>query len=320
MKRTLHSLLIIFTITILIIDIFTYSPLINKTIYFSINLFLKNVFPSLFPMFLISTILIDIGIPTYLGNIFENITKKLFKTKKEGSFIFFISLISGFPSNAKIINDLLNKNILNINDANKILLFTFFSNPLFIINTVGNLFLNNKKMGIYILISHILGNIILGILYRNYNKNITKNNKVSFKNNTKILINNINNVNTYNIILKGIKESLTTLTMIFGIITFFLIIINIINININNPIIRAIISSILELTTGLKYISILKIPLNIKALLSVFFISFGGLSVHTQIINIFNTKKIKYKTFLLARIIHAFISTSILFLILSIFQ
>ena len=317
MKKSLRSLTIITIIIITIINIFDHSTAINQTIAFAFQLFINNVFPSLFPMFLISTMLVDIGIPEFLGNIFQNIMAKIFKTKGEASFVFFMSMITGFPSSAKYINDLMDKKLLNDKSASKILTFTFFSNPLFIINTVGIMFLNNKKLGLLILIAHILGNIIVGLIFRKFNRTAIINNHISLKKTSKDLINKINETNIFQVLLKGIKESLNTLIMIFGIITFFLIIINLINTNlINNKIIQTIFAGLLEMTTGLKNVSLLDIPIKSKALISMAFISFGGLSVHTQIMNILQTKKVKYLPFLIARIIHAFISVLILLLLI----
>ena len=109
MKRKLYSITIIFIIILLIISIFTNSNILTSTISFSTNLFIKNIFPSLFPMFVISKILVEIELPKVLGNILKKPMNFLFKTKGEGAFIFFMSMITGFPSSAKYIDDMLDK-------------------------------------------------------------------------------------------------------------------------------------------------------------------------------------------------------------------
>lgn len=312
MKKKLYSFTIIITLLITIINIFLNSNTLNQTITFSSNLFLKNIMPSLFPMFIISSILVEIDIPKVLGNIFKKPMNILFKTKGEGAFIFFMSMITGFPSSAKYINDLLNKKQINTKDAQKILMFSFFSNPLFIINTVGIMFLKSQKIGIMLLISHILGNIIIGIIFKNYNQ--TKSIPNTKINNLKYLNTKINNTNLFKVLITSIKTSIETLINIFGIITFFLIIINILFKTKN--IITIPLIGILEMTSGLKYLSISNIDYNIKVLLSMFLISFGGFSVHFQIMSILHKKKVKYLPFLISRIIHGIISVLILIIII----
>lgn len=312
MKKKLYSFTIIITLLITIINIFLNSNTLNQTITFSSNLFLKNIMPSLFPMFIISSILVEIDIPKVLGNIFKKPMNILFKTKGEGAFIFFMSMITGFPSSAKYINDLLNKKQINTKDAQKILMFSFFSNPLFIVNTVGIMFLKSQKIGIMLLISHILGNIIIGVIFKNYNQ--TKSIPNTKINNLKYLNTKINNTNLFKVLITSIKTSIETLINIFGIITFFLIIINILFKTKN--IITIPLIGILEMTSGLKYLSISNIDYNIKVLLSMFLISFGGFSVHFQIMSILHKKKVKYLPFLISRIIHGIISVLILIIII----
>ena len=312
MKKKLYSFTIIITLLITIINIFLNSNTLNQTITFSSNLFLKNIMPSLFPMFIISSILVEIDIPKVLGNIFKKPMNILFKTKGEGAFIFFMSMITGFPSSAKYINDLLNKKQINTKDAQKILMFSFFSNPLFIVNTVGIMFLKSQKIGIMLLISHILGNLIIGIIFKNYNQ--TKNIPNTKINNLKYLNTKINNTNLFKVLITSIKTSIETLINIFGIITFFLIIINILFKTKN--IITIPLIGILEMTSGLKYLSLSNIDYNIKVLLSMFLISFGGFSVHFQIMSILHKKKVKYLPFLISRIIHGIISVLILITII----
>lgn len=314
MKKKFKSLTIISILFILIILIFKNSSKTSETIIFSSNLFIKNVFPSLFPMFIISYVLVGINFPVFLGNLFCKITTKLFKTKKEASFVFFMSMITGFPSNAKNINDLIEKKLISKDEGEKILMFTFFSNPLFIVNTIGGIFLNNIRYGYLILISHILGNIIIGLLFRNYKQSID-NNKINIKNSLKILNEDINNTNIFKIFFSAIKDGLSTLLNIYGIITTFLIIISLFNINYDN-IYTSFLIGIIEMTSGLKFISLSNSNMISKLLLSCFIISFGGLSVHTQIMNILEDKKIKYLPFFITRILHGIISVIILFSLL----
>ena len=95
----------------------------------------------------------------------------------------------------------------------------------------------------------------------------------------------------------------------------FLIITTIINQNLSLTLYnQSILNGILEMTQGLKYVSLLSIPLKNKAVLSVMFISFGGLSVHMQTIGLISDTKIKYLPFFIARILHASISGLLLYL------
>ena len=314
MKKILHSIVVLLIIVIFIINIFIKSNSLTEIIIFSTNLFIKNIFPSLFPMFVISSVLVELSIPQTFGVLFGKATKKIFKTTETASFVFFMSMITGFPSSAKYINDLLNKNAINTKDAEKIIMFTFFSNPLFIINTIGNTFCHSINIGLMILIVHFLGNIIVGLIFRNYHKE--ESNTIYSK--TKAindLSNNINSKNIFRLFFKGINSSIEILVNIFGIVTFFLIVINLL---FDKPtiLIEIIITGILEMTTGLKYLSLTSLSLKLKVSISAFFLSFGGLSVHSQMMNVLTEKKVRYLPFLIARVIHGLICFIIFMIIL----
>lgn len=319
MKKKFFSCVFILFILFLLFNMFFHSIDINNIILFAMETFITNIFPSLFPMFILANILSSIGLPEFLGSIFSKIMTKLFNVKGIASFVFFMSMISGFPSNAKYIKDLLDKKLIDEVDANKILIFTFFSNPLFVINTVGLMFFNNIKIGLLMLISHILGNIIVGLLFRNlFNKKEITLENINIKKSFKVLHNKINNTNIFKSFLNNINSSLLVLLNIFGIITCFLILNQIINANIKlNPLSNGILTGLLEFSTGLKSISMANIDFNFKIYLSMFFISFGGFSVHAQIINILEDYKINYYVFFLSRVIHGLISILLLFLFIN---
>ncbi len=294
-------------IVIFLILVFIKSKEINKVIITTSIIFIKNVFPSLFIMFIISDLLINLKLPELLGNLLIPVCNKL-KIKKNITFIFIFSLISGFPSSAKIINDLLEQNKLTIKEANNILKYTFFSNPLFIINTIGILLLKNKISGYIILISHILGNIIIFFIYKN--KDIIINKKEQIKEPEK---------NIFIILFNSINKSIKTILSIFGIIIFFScftsILTNIINLNIIE---KSILTGIIEITNGINLLSISNIDIKLKLSIITFLISFGGFSIHSQIMNVLENKNIKYLEFFKSRILHASISFIITYILCSI--
>ena len=64
-----------------------------------------------------------------------------------------------------------------------------------------------------------------------------------------------------------------------------------------NTINSLLIKSILEITSGLKELSIIDFNAKIFVILSSCILSFGGLSVHMQVINELNETDISYRNF-----------------------
>jgi len=304
MNKKIYNLLIIFILLIIFYEILNHSIIINKTIINSSKLWFYNILPSLLPIYIIVDLLINYNILNY----FKYITKpinKIFNINNNSSIIFLLSILSGFPSNSKYINTMLNNKLININDANKLLLFTHFSNPLFIINTIGNNFLHNIKLGYIILFSHYFGNIIIGLINR-------KNSYIEYSNSYK---NNSNNFITC--LSNSIYNSIKVLILLYGLITIFMILTTIINCNITiNSFIKALINSFLEITGGIYSISNLNINTIYKTILISFFLSFGGISIHMQVLSILKDYKINYLNYLKMRLFHGIISLTITYLIL----
>ena len=218
--------------------------------------------------------------------------------------IFLLSIVSGFPSNARNAKTMYENKQITKEEANHILIFSHFANPAFILTTVSIL-LNNKKIGLIILLSQYLSNIILGILFRN-----------SFKKN------NINIKKEYkekkfsNILINSIKKSINSILLICGIITMFLLVvtllINILNLNNYN---ETIIKGIFEITLGIESLNLLNIPLIYKAVLTSIFISFGGISVHMQVKAELIDTDIDYHYFFIGRIYQMLLSGIITYII-----
>ena len=310
-----------FVLIFCMFQILTSSESIISTIDFSFGVWKNNIFPSLFPFFVLSHILINYGFVELVGELFKPIMNKVFKLRGISAFVFIMSLVSGFPSNAKYVRELYLNGLINEYEGSKILTFTHFSNPLFILGTVSIMFLNNKEIGLLILFCHYIGNIIVGILFRNYYVNVD-NSSVSLKRSILEMHKKriSNNKSFGSIISEALVNGINTLLLIFGVVTFFLVVTTIIDNIISLPrYYQSILNGIFEMTQGLKYVSLLDIPLKIKGTLSVLFISFGGLSVHMQILSILSDTKIKYFPFLVARILHCCISSLLFYFLFDYF-
>ena len=291
MKQKIKNTVIILTSLLVIFNLITNPTLITRITNYSLSIWVENLIPSLFPFFVLSDILISYNITNYIPKRLKKILIKLWNTSPNTISIFFLSMLSGFPSNARNIRTYYDKGQISTKEANITLAYTHFANPLFILSTTTIFFLHNKTSGLIIMISLYLSNIILGIILKKYNPtgpNI-----------------NFNTVSTKSqnfgpIFVSAIKKSIDTL----GILTTFLLLasllINLINVSTYTEV---IIKSIIEITMGLKDLGTLSISITHKTVLATTIITFGGLSVHLQVISQLIGTNIKYKYFLYGRII-----------------
>ena len=286
----MKSILIKFIIIIFFILLLLNKDIIYITIYKTTLIWFKQIVPNLFPMFIISSLIVNSNLIFNLCNLIGKPFSYIFKVSKYGAFVYILSLITGSPSNAKYLKDLKETNLISIEEINKLLTFTTNYNPLLILSLLS-LYLP-KNVSYKILIIIILSNIIVGLLFRNIK--------------VETCLERQYNVNKKNISII-IKETMDTLFMILGTLIFFNLIINLLPIN--NLIFKNIFNSLLEITTGLNGLQYININLNFKIILSIIYLSFGGLSIHTQIKSILPDTN--YALFLKSRLYCLIVSLSL---------
>lgn len=231
--------------------------------------------------------------------------------KKRCCYTVVASMFSGFPSSSKFIHEHLELGEISISEAEHLLSFCHFSSPLFILGTIGSKLLCNYRIGLFILISHYLGAFITSYFFK------CKDNKfeeINFRD-AFLKMQNIQKDKSFTNILKSsILDSLNTMFLLLGIVTFFLIVSNIFEsiFTFNKNYIN-IFKGLIEMTQGIKYVSLSSYKIKKQAFLMLAFISFGGFSIHTQVFSILDKYKISYYKYFISRCLHVFFSCSILY-------
>ena len=306
------NLILSFFISFIIIAIIV-SP--QKYIEVSMNaiqVWAKVLLPSLLPFFIFTKLLTSLGYVKSLSSCFQKVTYKLYKTPPISSYVFLMSILTGYPVGSKLTADLYNNGFLTKQDAIKCVTFTSNSGPMFIVGSVGIGMLLNKTAGYILLVSHILGALLNGLLYR----------KIGFNQPYKKIDNNLQAQE--NSLSSCVMDSIFSILLIGGIMIVAFIIIEMFNsINIFSPICYAlfkigvdtnitssITNGLFEITKGCLEISSLNCSLTERTIMSCFIISFGGFSTILQAMA-FLKNIVTYKFFVLQKTTHTILSTII---------
>ena len=286
--------LCIISLSIIFIFLLFKNPEISKSsISVSFNIWKNNLVPSIFPIIIISDILINYNFIDIVSPLFYKVFNKLFHLSYNGTYFLIMSLFIGTPSNAILLNNMINNNYINLNEANKLIYICYFSNPLFLYNTLSLIF--NKYTVIEFIIIHYLANfIILFLIRKKY-----------------IPIENINNIiikrnNILELLTSSIKNAINTMITILGIICFYMLIANQLKFN-------SLFSGILEITSGL--FLLVKSSFKYKSFICIMLINFGGLSIFSQIKSILEDTNINFINYFKGRLLQIIIAL-LLFIIL----
>jgi len=285
------NIIIIYIFIILELLILFNSNIIIKSVNSSSLMFIKKIFPSLFPTMVIGNILIKSNVYLIIPKKIKAFLFKKFNFSNSTMELFIISLITGSPSSAMYINNYLNSGLINKKEAEALLCSTHFINPLFIVAGVGVGVFNNVKIGFVLFIMLFISTLIKIYL-----------NKNNFKNSKKKII-NIKNTNLITNITSSIKESINGLLLIFGIVVIFNILVSLVSHILDlSELASCVINGLLEMTGGIIKLSNLNVNIYIKIFLAYYFLNFGGLCIQMQSMSMIDNKKIRYLKYLIFRL------------------
>lgn len=129
-----------------------------------IDLWLYTVTPSLLPFFVFTDMLMSSSIHTKIGRIFERPVSRILGAPGEAAFIFVSSILSGYPTGARLIGEMRRAGTLSAEEAQAAMNFCSTSGPLFIVSAVGVGMLGSEKAGFIMLGAHCAGALLTGLL------------------------------------------------------------------------------------------------------------------------------------------------------------
>ena len=292
-------------ISLLLILFITNLDLIIKSTKYACNIFFNKVFISVFPFVLLSDILIYYDYHIFLSKTIGKYLSKLFNIDSNTTIVFILSMLTSNPTNAIIIKDMLDKNIIDENTANKILPYTFFPSIAYVIGTIGIGSFNSFKIGLFIWLIILFNNIFIGIFQR---KQIGKSNTIYNQNKEE---------NIFNILKNSILKGINTSFIILGNLIIFIIITNLFIKYIKlDSILISMLSSILEATNGINQISILNISNCYKIILIVFSLLFSSISILFQAFSILSDYNINLKRLLIIKLVFSLLISITIIIIL----
>lgn len=317
-KVNLINILYVIMLLIGIILLVILPNISIEAFYMGIRIWATKVLPALLPFFILTKLLSYTSAIQKFGKVFSPVTFKFYGVGGIAGYIYLMSIISGYPVGAKLTSDLYKENIISSKQAQTITSFTSTSGPLFIIGTVAIGMYNSSIIGIIVLLSHMLGAILNGLLYRN-------------KENASTL--DYTKAPTPNVLNESMTSSILSIMVVGGFISLFYMFLQIIlQLNTLAPLLKflqilgvptsistSIFAGIIEVTSGCLYLGQTGLSARMLTIISTFLISFGGLSIHAQAFTFLKDFHMSYKKFLLIKTTQSIISTIIAIIISMIF-
>ena len=126
------------------------------------------IVPSLFPFFVLSSLVVDLGLAAYLGRALEGLMRPLFRVSGSCAAAVALGFIGGYPVGARTALQLYQQGLCTKTEAERLLSFCNNSGPAFILGVVGAGIFGDSRVGLMLYLTHALASLLVGLLFRFY--------------------------------------------------------------------------------------------------------------------------------------------------------
>jgi len=299
------------------------------------------VFPALLPFFVLSEILVGLGVVHMLGVLLEPLMRPLFQLPGSGAYVIALAHTSGSPIGAVAVARLRKQNLLSREEAECLVAFTNNASPLFMLVAIPVGMLGQPAVGTTIALSHYLANMVIGLflgLWRRFTASCPPAQPpyMLIRRSLRALVKaqQEDGRPLGKMLGDAIRNSLQTLFTIGGFIIVFSVFIQILD-NLGLIVATAkllelvlipagfapetlhgIAAGMVEMTIGLKEVADTQAPLFQQVLAISLILGWSGLSIQSQVFAILADTDIRLKLFVLCRAMQAILSTILAVLLL----
>ena len=129
-----------------------------------LSLCASAIIPSLFPFFVVTSLLIQLGLVRRLESLFSPFMAPLFRLSGTCAAPLLAGLVGGYPTGAKTVADLYAQRLISRQEAEQALGFVNNCGPAFLLSYVGAGVLGDSRAGGYLLLVHILAALLTGLI------------------------------------------------------------------------------------------------------------------------------------------------------------
>lgn len=299
-----------------------------------LKIFWNIVLPSLLPFFVLSELLLGLGVVHFLGVMLEPLMRPVFNVPGVGAFALSMGLAAGYPMDAVITAKFRRSGLCSRIEGERLLAFTNTADPLFMFGAVAVGMFGRPELGVIIALAHYLSAFTVGYLFRFYGRG-EKGPDIRLKDED-LRVNILRRAwwalfkarrddgrPIGQLLGDAVRESMGTLFMIGGFIMLFSVFTRILTtvgvMSAISPLIAhllglfglhpnltpAVLRGLLEIDLGTVAAAKAAAPLGQRLIMAGAVIAWSGLSVHGQVASVVHGTDIRMGPYMVARLLHA---------------
>ena len=126
------------------------------------------ILPSLFPFFVLSSLVVELGMSQYLGRLLEPVMAPLFRVNGSCATALALGFVGGYPVGARTAIQIYENGQCSRTEAERMLAFCNNSGPAFILGVVGAGVFGSGTVGLLLYLTHLLASLLVGVIFRFY--------------------------------------------------------------------------------------------------------------------------------------------------------
>lgn len=337
------ALLMAFVVIAIILCLFAFPHAGLGAALRGVSIWWDVLFPALFPFFVISEILLGFGIVHFFGTLLDPIMRPVFRIPGIGGFVVAMGFAAGYPVAAKLTSQLWTQRLVNREEGERLVAFTTSSDPIFLIGAVSIGFFHDASLAIILAVAHYGGSLLIGLMMRFHGRksSATEQKSVIKGKMWRRAFDSMHNARLSDgrsigeLLSQSILQSFNLIFVVGGLVVFFSVVLEVLTeakvmnamyllidsilrfTGLPLELSQAVMNGLFEVTIGAKAAgnAPAALALSSKVAIGAFILSWGGMSVHAQIVSLLSHTNLRYMPFLIARLIHALLSAAIVLVI-----
>lgn len=275
------------------------------------------IIPSLFPFFVLSSLVVDLGLAGYIGRALEKMMRPLFNVPGSCASALVLGFIGGYPVGARTAISLYEKGMCSKTETERLLAFCNNSGPAFILGVVGAGIFSDSRVGVLLYLAHAAASVCIGVLFRFYKKHDSGKcggGQLSFE------------TQRISAAFTGsVKNSFLSTLNICAFVVFFTVVIRMLTISGVLPAMargvswllsplgfteqwgQRLLTGVLEISSGVWSLTGAG-ALSGRLSMAAFMLGWAGISVHCQVLSFMGGSGLSVRTYLIGKMIHGGLS------------
>ncbi len=275
------------------------------------------ILPSLFPFFVLSGLVVELGLAGYVGRVLEPLMRPLFRLPGACACAVALGLIGGYPVGARTAINLYENGLCSKTEAERLLAFCNNSGPAFVLGVVGAGVFADSRVGVLLYLAHAAACLCIGVLFRFY-----KANEGVGSGGGRL---NIETRRLSTAFTESIKNAFSGTLNICAFVVFFTVVLRMLEVSGVLPVLayrlstwlapfgmterwgQRLLTGVLELSSGVWSLTG-EGALPGRMSMAAFMLGWAGLSVHCQVLSFLGGSGLSARTYLVGKALHGGLS------------